>query len=222
MAAPPPAPGAQPPQSPAPSPRATTTTQERSVGTTNLLADSLRVGAGVGAVGLLFGATAGIVKGTTPILFSLSTGIQWFSLSSAFYGTRYAALARLGPVDQATPSQKLQASAIGGGVSGATVAGILRGPRNILPAALMFSLLGAGGQFAVNKRTGAGDAVPRDEASSWLNFRFSPMKKLTDAEYEHMLSEKLLVLEAEIAIVEDSIAELKAQKLQQEAGTSRL
>lgn len=91
------------------------------------------------------------------------------------------------------------------------------GPRNILPAALIFSLLGVGGQLAVNKRASSHDAAPQDESGSWLNFKWSPMKKLTDAEYEHILSEKLLELEAEIAIVDDNIAELKAQKEQQKA-----
>lgn len=43
-------------------------------------------GLGTGACGVLFGATAGIVRGTTPVLFSLVSGIQWFGLGSVYYG----------------------------------------------------------------------------------------------------------------------------------------
>lgn len=43
-------------------------------------------GRGTGACGVLFGATAGIVRGTTPVLFSLVSGIQWFGLGSVYYG----------------------------------------------------------------------------------------------------------------------------------------
>lgn len=41
------------------------------------------------------------------------------------------------------------------------------------------------------------------------------MKKLSDQEYEVILEENLLRLEAEIAIIDDNIAGLKAQKEQQ-------
>lgn len=37
------------------------------------------------------------------------------------------------------------------------------------------------------------------------------MKKLTDQEYENILEEKLLRLDAEIAIIDDNIAVLKAE-----------
>lgn len=38
------------------------------------------------------------------------------------------------------------------------------------------------------------------------------MKKLTDEEYENILEEKLLRLEAEVAIIDEDIAALKAQR----------
>jgi hypothetical protein len=41
----------------------------------------------VGACGMLFGATSGIIRGVkTPVLFSLVAGFQWFGISSVFYG----------------------------------------------------------------------------------------------------------------------------------------
>lgn len=41
------------------------------------------------------------------------------------------------------------------------------------------------------------------------------MKQLTDQEYENILQEKLLRLDAEIAIIDDNVAELKAQMEEQ-------
>ncbi len=39
-----------------------------------------------GTVGLFVGATSGILRSTTPVLFSLVTGAQWFALGSSYYG----------------------------------------------------------------------------------------------------------------------------------------
>lgn len=44
------------------------------------------------------------------------------------------------------------------------------------------------------------------------------MKQLTDQEYENVLEEKLLRLDAEIAIIDDNVAELKAQMKEQSKG----
>ncbi|KAI4095980.1 MAG: hypothetical protein L6R37_007010 [Teloschistes peruensis] len=44
-----------------------------------------------------------------------------------------------------------------------------------------------------------------------LNSQWSPMKVLSDEEYEKMLRQKLLRADAEIAILEDDIAEAKAK-----------
>ena len=42
--------------------------------------------------------------------------------------------------------------------------------------------------------------------------KLSPLKKLTDKEYEDYLEEKLLKVETEIALIDDRIAELRAQE----------
>ena len=46
--------------------------------------------------------------------------------------------------------------------------------------------------------------------SSWLDSKWSPMKRLTDKEYEEKLEEKILRLEAEIAIINENIESLRA------------
>ncbi|KAF3769575.1 hypothetical protein M406DRAFT_248692 [Cryphonectria parasitica EP155] len=208
----------QPPSDP--QQRTIRTKDELPDGVTEILAKSLQLGAGAGTCGLLFGATAGVVRGTTPVLFSIVSGLQWFGLGSVYYGTRSMAIARYGPGHDVTPSQKVGASALGGAVSGMTVGGIMRGTRNILPAALVFSLLGGGGQFAVNKWTGSSDAPTEKKSDNWFA-KFSPMKRLSDQEYEAILEEKLLRLEAEIAIIDEDIAALKAQEKQKGSESTR-
>lgn len=77
-------------------------------------------------------------------------------------------------------------------------------------------MLGAGGQFAINKWNST-DVPSAEKQTSW---RFNPMKKLTDQEYENILDEKLLVLETEIALLDDNLAELRSQKKEQENAAS--
>lgn len=42
--------------------------------------------AGLGTLGLLTGAAAGIIRSAPPGLYAATTGIQWFVLSSSFWG----------------------------------------------------------------------------------------------------------------------------------------
>lgn len=43
--------------------------------------------------------------------------------------------------------------------------------------------------------------------------KYIPMKQLSDAEYESMLRERLLAVEAEIALVDEKIEQLKTQEV---------
>lgn len=49
----------------------------------------------------------------------------------------------------------------------------------------------------------------KGENDSWLRSKWSPLKKLTDDEYLDMMSEKMLRVEADIALIDDRIAELR-------------
>lgn len=74
----------------------------------------------------------------------------------------------------------------------------------------MFTLFGAGGQFAVNKWADR-DTTPK-EKTSIFDHRWSPMTRLSDQQYENILEEKILRLEADISIIDDNIAALRAKK----------
>ncbi|KAL2262127.1 hypothetical protein VTK26DRAFT_2394 [Humicola hyalothermophila] len=172
-----------------------------------ILVPSLKVGGVAGACGLFTGAAAGIIRSAPPVFFSVIAGGQWFTLGFGYYATRLYALRRFGDGEEITPSDRLKASTMAGGVAG-TLGGLLRGPRNIIPGALVFSLLGAGGQTLANWRTARAAKYPPTEGKSFWS-RWSPITPLSDENYEKILEERLLRVEADIAIVDDRIRELR-------------
>lgn len=79
----------------------------------------------------------------------------------------------------------------------------------------MFSLLGAAGQALYDRAdTEVSKAVESAPAkkSSWLDSRWSPMRRLSGDEYETMLREKLLVVEADIALIDENIKALREKE----------
>lgn len=89
----------------------------------------------------------------------------------------------------------------------------------MVPGIIMFGIFGFAGQKLYN----LADAkrIEEEEAKMspgykkdnfWkrvANSKWSPMKVLSDEEYEAMLQEKLLSVEAEIAIMDDNIKKLR-------------
>jgi len=81
----------------------------------------------------------------------------------------------------------------------------------------MFALFGAAGQAVYNQSMTRSTDSPQTTASSsekltWMNSKWSPVKVLSDTEYEKMLQEKLLRVNVEIALIDDSIKDLRAQE----------
>lgn len=70
----------------------------------------------------------------------------------------------------------------------------------------MWSLLGASGQAVGGALSG------RNFGTRYLASKWSPVTPLTDRQYEKMLEERLLKLDAEIAIINDNIQEVRAGK----------
>ncbi len=90
------------------------------------------------------------------------------------------------------------------------------GPRNILPGVIMCGLFGATGQYLYNRADARntqlaenGEIPPKH---SLLNSKWSPVKVLSDKEYEDMISEKLTSIDAEIAMVDERIQALRARE----------
>jgi len=177
----------------------------------------------IGSAGLLFGGVAGTVRSETPRLFAVASSLQWAALGSTFWlargGISYAW--QVGPMSP--PQDRAKVSATAGAVTGGLCGGFLRGHRNIIPGAIMFTLFGYLGQSLYNRldiryteqRHQAALEV-KETTSLWrrvANSKYSPMKILTDEEYEKVLRGKLLQVEAEIAVIDDDIEKLKASSL---------
>lgn len=103
---------------------------------------------------------------------------------------------------------------------------------------LVFGAAGAMGQKIWDGRQAANQAAVMTEdgqevavggekqapapKASWMNAKWSPVKVLSDDEYENLLREKLLRVDADIAILDESIAAVKAEgekQKMQEKGT---
>ncbi|KAF2011440.1 hypothetical protein BU24DRAFT_281217 [Aaosphaeria arxii CBS 175.79] len=202
---------------------------------------AVQIGGAASIPGFVIGAFTGTLRTSTPILFSLVSGIQWFALGTTFWAVRTSVLNHVGlqnwwnstrgapilPRTDLSPSHsdRLRASTISGGVTGAVLGALFRGPRNIIPGTIMFTLFGFGGQHAYDfldqKNT---EQVQKDdvteegakEKGTWLQraakSKWSPMKVLSDEEYLEMMNEKVLSVEAEIALLDDKIEELRKQQ----------
>lgn len=169
-----------------------------------------------GTAGFLFGGTSGILKGTTPFLFATASGIQTSVLGATFWACRSTFLHTRFAAEQ-SPGDFTKASTLAGGLSGGLVGLITRGRANVLPAAVMWSLFGCVGQVAYNRFS-----VPRDDQQQQLSKEgfwermakksWSPVTVMSDEEYSKMLHERMLRVDAEIAILDDKLDALKKQQ----------
>nr|XP_036583585.1 uncharacterized protein CTRU02_06224 [Colletotrichum truncatum]KAF6792728.1 hypothetical protein CTRU02_06224 [Colletotrichum truncatum] len=91
----------------------------------NLLGPSLKVGAVTGTAGLFSGIAAGIIRDSTPALFAIASGVQWFALGSTYWLSRSAAIGYWTHEGQLSNSSKVKASALAGGTAG-MVGGLIR------------------------------------------------------------------------------------------------
>lgn len=93
----------------------------------------------------------------------------------------------------------------------------------------MFAVFGLAGQFTYNRLDDAHTQSVLFEAavaaqaqplpSFWTRLaanKYIPVKALTNAEYESMLRDRLLAVEAEIALVDEKIERLRVQGVQSE------
>lgn len=81
------------------------------------------------------------------------------------------------------------------------------------PSLVFCGVAAVGGQFIVNHFANRQGRVKDEDADdSWFGSKWSPLKKLTDEEYVDMMGEKILRVEADIALIDDRIAQLKASQ----------
>ncbi|KAI2785271.1 hypothetical protein F4815DRAFT_440503 [Daldinia loculata] len=169
---------------------------------------SLQTGVMAGGVGLVIGAGSGIVRSAPPALFALVAGLQWFALASTYTASRDLLWHAWGGKENLTTSDLVKSSGVAGGVAG-MIGGMFRGPKNIMPGILVFGTAGTAGAYLAQlfKSQSKDDSKAK---SGWLDSKWSPLKRLSDKEYEEKLEEKILRINAEISIIDDNIAALRA------------
>jgi hypothetical protein len=110
------------------------------------------------------------------------------------------------------------ASTLSGGLSGGIVALVTRGRRNVLPATIMWSLIGGAGQMTYNAFANRPKAEPKEGFWKRLaNKSWSPVKAMSDEEYAKVLRERMLKVDVEIALLDDKIAALRKQQEEEQA-----
>ena len=184
--------------------------------------------------GTAIGAFYGTLRTQTPVLFALASGAQCFILGGTFWAARTSILNSDGLLNwwnstrglplqirgdvNSSRSDRVRASTIAGAFTGLSVGLLVRGPRNAIPGTFMFGLFGFAGQKGYNFLDKKNSEEIEEEAQmtargekkkNWMeriaDSKWSPMEALTDERYENMLQEKLLKIEAEIAIIDDKI-----------------
>ncbi|KAI6767959.1 hypothetical protein HG530_005968 [Fusarium avenaceum] len=175
----------------------------------DLVLPPLKFGGYAGTAGVLAGVGGSIFKEANPIVWGAISGFQWFTLGTSFWFTRSIVVKAWGGEERLKNGDKTMASAIAGTAAGA-VGGLIRGPKNILPAMLVWTVFGTGGQIVANRMAARKPKV-QDENDETFFTRWTPLKKLTDQEYRDMMSEKMLRIDADIALIDDRVAELRKQ-----------
>ncbi|RLL93342.1 hypothetical protein CFD26_102437 [Aspergillus turcosus] len=116
--------------------------------------------------------------------------------------------------DRATPKQRAYVSAVSGGIAGGAVTRLMGG--RLIPGVVIFSLLGYVGQRSYNAidswQMEHANAPSKPILQRLADSKWIPLKTLSDDEYRGILGEKLLSIEAEIAIIDEKIEELEKAK----------
>ncbi|KAK6351727.1 hypothetical protein TWF718_004874 [Orbilia javanica] len=163
------------------------------------------------------------VVGTTLNCFILGTG---FSITRDVFSKRVFKY----PHDDSIEShEKIILSGASAAVVGGTWGAVIGGRRNLLPGLITFGLAGLGGQAVLNAIEASRNqeelngnkalSIETPEKggilSRILNSENSPVRKLTAEEYVAKMRDKQLMVDAEIALVDEEIERL-TKKLKEE------
>ena len=169
-------------------------------------------------LGLVIVKDSGRNRSRGPSSVSVNTDIHYLATRATILHAYY-------PI----PSQKdrLTASTFAGGITGGTIGGLFRGPRNVVPGTIMFTLFGYLGQAiydALDARhskqvasdmQAAAEGKTKDGKRFWeriAEMKWSPLTAVSDEDYGNMLKEKLLRVEADIALVDEEVERLRGEE----------
>ncbi|EXJ56286.1 uncharacterized protein A1O5_12553 [Cladophialophora psammophila CBS 110553] len=188
---------------------------------------ALYIGAATGACGAAYGGVAGtLIQTSNPLAYTTISATQWFCAGTTFFclclcSNFGLALANVssdcrsvllaGPLSRDKDLHKVAASGIAGSCSGAVIATFL--PRgSLVTGSIMFGVIAALSQAGLNAAEGSPSITQLSSRLGNGFAAFTPMKSLSDKEYEDLLLDKLLRVEAEIGVLDDKIAILRAAR----------
>ena len=174
-------------------------------------------GGSCAVVGSIGNAAYGTFQGRPMVLQGLTGGVYGFILGSSYWASRCVA------EDVLKQSQILQhqeqktrkdliASTISGAIAGGFV-GSTNGRAGVIPGVKVYGVVGLLGQGCFttlariyNRPRDQRPLLDRLSEKSWW-----PLKRMTDAEYEEHLTNKLISVEAQIEMVDERLAHLRKQ-----------
>jgi len=117
--------------------------------------------------------------------------------------------------DNATSKQLVYASAFSGGIAGGSVTRLMGG--RLVPGIVVYSLLGYVGQSSFNaiekRRLENAQSTSKPLLQRMADSRWVPLKSLSDEDYRRILNEKLLSIEADIALLDEKILEIQSAEI---------
>ncbi|KAG5291219.1 hypothetical protein I7I50_07962 [Histoplasma capsulatum G186AR] len=175
---------------------------------------ALKVGAFSGVSGLIFGGITGVLRSPNPAIHSIAAGIHWFAFGTSSWWLRSNIL-RIQFNDKPTAGQRAFASSVSSGLSGGAIAFSIH--RRFMPGAVIFGIAGFLGQKSYDvidrwQLSRDRTAPQKPLVQRMLESKWMLLRPLPDEEYIEMLNEKLLAVDAEIAVIDDKIAALRTQE----------
>ncbi|QSS50017.1 hypothetical protein I7I53_10562 [Histoplasma capsulatum var. duboisii H88] len=175
---------------------------------------ALKVGAFSGVSGLIFGGITGVLRSPNPAIHSIAAGIHWFAFGTSSWWLRSNIL-RIQFNDKPTAEQRAFASSVSSGLSGGAIAFSIH--RRFMPGAVIFGIAGFLGQKSYDvidrwQLSRDRTAPQKPLVQRMLESKWMLLRPLPDEEYIEMLNEKLLAVDAEIAVIDDKIAALRTQE----------
>jgi len=179
-----------------------------------VLVSSAYFGGGAAALGGTFAAFYATVKGRNTVLWTGAAGVQCFMLGSTFWFSRTLLRNNASEANPLSRREELLHSFLAGSFAG-MAGGALRGRSNVIPGAVVVGIMGLGGQasYTAFERMAEKPAESRPLLDRLSSSKWWPLKSISDADYETELTEKVIGLEAEMAMIDERIVTLKQAHL---------
>ncbi|KAK6499217.1 hypothetical protein TWF506_003845 [Arthrobotrys conoides] len=182
--------------------------------------------------GLISALVATLRNNPRSRLYIVGTTLNCFILGTGFYVTRDIFSKRgfkYSQDNEITSRERIILSGASAAVIGGTWGAVIGGRRNLIPGLITFGIAGLGGQAALNafeastkqdklngNKEWSTEAPPKEGiVSRILNSENSPVRKLSGEEYVAKMRDKQLMVDAEIALVDEEIVRL-TKKLEEE------